>query len=993
MTRSLLSLLVAASLPLLPAELPSSWATWLSLDFENTEFFSPEQSAERGRIGDSTWRNLKEPGRIVKFDDAHSQVLQVKRGPVGGYAMLFCGVKPIPAGCDYTVACDLNMGQGGSIYVGIHGAKPIGAIMPTGGGLLKVQHNGNWKLTEILLPTDWFHAEMAFKPAQGTYDVHITLPDGTVHTAADNGMATIAPVTLIHAGNIPPVGNKGCVDNLVVIYSRLISAEGREDVAHAKDAEVIVTAGDNKPLALPFTFTKEVGDVFLSVDLKQLADISSIAFFGSDGLRGRATGTNAGGQRVQLVTPVQCVKTGKGIQADFEHSIYDKLKLSVSGEPGMVLKGFAVYRHQISRNLQDKAFTKKVEGDFELPVYEGDGIAELHLFNRTNAPVAVTVALTERTSGKAVREAQALVLQPGKSIVPIPLEALPAGEYFAIVREKSERGAGGQLKRLLRRQLTAETPAAEVTPFSGEKMFFPDMHYLEKADGVTFRQGVAKACQVSRSKMTPDAVMQHGETIYLHDGKVCIGFFTTDGGMRDATRKRYLATAAPDALTQWEIQPVPKAFKHPAPPSDVMHQNRTRNIDNQPKPDAKGNLTYRYYDPATDGPVKLMQVEVMYIPMARPNTMGYRPPPRIDGRELPSRTTWLVWHKEPGLSLVLGGKPFLADGYPGDFEEGKESNDNFVSGGQFFSEDGKTLFYTRGCLLRRYPPFQIPYENFVNFGRFLTVFSTTDGFHFKRTRISLPEKGDPVGTQHYGGSMYLLPRGNGLRIGYFMRYFIDEQRYGIDLNYSYDGLCWKRFPGRDIFVDNGPLGSWNAGTMHLSRFAVNVDGKTVHLLNWCSSGYHFYPGMDTEDSRARMTAEEARKRFQPRQVEKWPFFQQLGSYEKLAEDIRNSRINVGVMVMRQDGFFRAEAGDSPAEIVTKKVTASGKLGVNIQIAEGGQATVELLDAADRPIAGYRKTFGALDAIDEPVFDKLPAGRFKVKLIMQNATLYTLNFNR
>ena len=992
MKRILLGLLLAAFLPLFSTELPPSWATWLSLDFENGEFFSPEKSAERGRIGDSSWRQLREPGRIVKFDDAHGQALQVERGEVGGYAALMCGVKPVPEGCDYTVACDLNLGQGGSIYFSVYGEKAIGGIWPTGGGMLKVQHNGNWKLTDILLPTAWFHVEMAFRPAQGTYDVRVTLPDGTVQTVADNGMAGVEPLKLIHAGNIPPVGNKGCVDNVVVTYNRLTETSGREDVAHAKDASVVITTGDNKPLTLPFTYTEEITDVFISVDFKQLADIDSIAFFGSDGLRGRAAGTNAGGQRVQLATPVKFVKTGKGIQADFEHSIYDRLKMSVTGEPGMVLEGFAVYRHQVGRNLQDKAFAEKVEGDFELPVYEGDAPAELHLFNRTEAPVEVKVSLVERTSGKVVREAQAMTLQPGKNVIPVELAQLAAGEYFAVVVEQTGQGDGGQLKRLLRRQCTVETPAADITPFTGEKMYFPDMHYLDKAEGVTFRQGTAEAFQVSRSKMTPDAVMQHGETIYLHDGKICIGFFTTDGGMRDVSRKRYLATADPSDLTKWDIQPVPKDFQHPEEASNVMHMNRTRGIDNAAKPDAQGNITYRYYDPATDGPVKVTQLEFKYIRTAQPGTMGYAPPPKVEGRELPKRTTWVVWNKEPGLAIIMDRKPFLADGYPGDFEEGKESNDNFVTGGQFFSDDGKTAFYMRGCLLRRYPPFQIPYENFVNFGRFLTVFSTTDGIHFKRVRISLPEKGDPVGTQHYGGNVFLLPRGNGLRIGYFARYFIDEQRYGIDLNYSYDALCWRRFPGRNIFVDNGPLGSWNAGTMHTSRFGVNVDGKTVHLVNWCSSGYHFYPGMDTEDSRANMTAEEARRRYEPRQIEKWPIFKQLGSYEKLAEDIRNSRINVGVMVMRQDGFFCAEAADSPAEIVTKKVTATGKLGINIQIADGGQAVVELQDADGKPIDGFRKELGSIDAIDAPVFDTLPSGPFRVKLTLKKATLYTLNFN-
>lgn len=959
------------------------------LNFENKDFFAPDKITERGLIGKTRWRQMVAPGCKIRVfpDKKYNQVLELTRPASTGRTLILNSTRKVAENCDYTISADFFMPAGNSMYLSARGDKGVqlGGVQPAGGNHLRIMHQGNWKMSGFIIPPDtWCHIEMKFSPVNETYTVTVTLQDGTMKTFADNIMKSPEALKDMLLGINPPAGTQGIVDNITVVHNKLVSTAGRSDLS--ANAEITASV-DNQKVSLPYKFDKN-SDINIVVDIDNPVESSSLEVTGSAGLRCRANALNIGGQRVVLATPIKFIRKDTGFQTDFAPSIYQRITFNISGNAGDVVEKIAVYSKPAgSQNSANLQFASKLQAELELPVFQNETPISMRMINLTDKNMDVKLAVKERYSGKIIHPERTVSLSPGKNDIAISADGLKSGEYFVEITESGNAPVKGMLRRLLRRQIIQEPPVADITGFTGEKLYFADKHFLESTDNVNFKQGKAEGFQVSKDNLDPDSIMQHGETIYMRDGKICIGFFSVNGKMAAASKKRYLATADPSDLSKWEIKPVEKDFVHPQKAANDMHRNRAQ-LDNAPKTDANGNVTYRYYDPTKDGKIKINQVEIKSIGFARPGDFNYAAVPKINGTPLPPRTTWVIWHKEPGLSLVVGKEPLLADGYPGDFETGKESNDNML--GQYFSDDSKQLFYARGCLLRRYEPFNVPYENFVRFDRILTVFKTTDGINFERIRISLPENGDPAATQHYGGYVFQLPQGNGLRIGYLLRYFVVDQRYGIDLNYSYDGFVWKRFPGQKLFLDNGPMGSWNAGSMHLSRYAVNAGDKTIHLINWATSSYHFYSDGEGMAGYHKATTESVKKRLQPRQIEKWPFFK---SYEHLAEDIRNTRINVGVMVLRKDGFFYAEAKDAEGRIVTRKFTADGSLSANAIIADNGEIKISLLNIDNSPIAGFEKTLTAADSTNIPVFSELPDQPFKIMISMRNASLYTLNFNK
>lgn len=112
------------------------------------------------------------------------------------------------------------------------------------------------------------------------------------------------------------------------------------------------------------------------------------------------------------------------------------------------------------------------------------------------------------------------------------------------------------------------------------------------------------------------------------------------------------------------------------------------------------------------------------------------------------------------------------------------------------------------------------------------------------------------------------------------------------------------------------------------------------------------------------------------------------------EDVHNA---VCLAVLRRDGFVSLDAGADGGNLLTKPLAlADGQLFLNID-APTGVATVELLDEAGQPLAGYAGADAAVvtgDAVRLPVRWKsgraLPAGRpVRLKIALRQARLYAL----
>ena len=953
-------------------------------NFENSTYFNPEKISERNHSGRDRWRRLgKNYGHeIVVFPESkYHQSLKITRLEKLTTA-LFYGRTPLPDGHDYTVGFDIYLESNDGLFINAQASdgKAIGGVTTIGGAPLKVLNDGQWRLSEIIVPEGWSRVEMDFSPNDETYKVRLIAQDKSVQTDGNDSMGSTENLKEVMVGTVHPTGRKAVIDNLRVDYARVSSIKSRRNVTNSADLFFQKKKIDKFPIQISENRAE------LVIELPVPADVSSLRIVSNSQMEINAGGVNIGGQMVPLAGNKDFIRNENSYQADFTPGNYNKVTISIEVDAEAEIQGVELYEtNAYSQVGADKRFADLLCGDFDLPVYADNAPANLCLTNKGTDELPVKLELRERNSNQLVMNFPVKILTPGENQIEIPIDKLPNGEFFAELFESGQQPVKGRLRRLLRRQAVAETPPPEIINLSGQKLFFPDAYYLDSVQNLRFRQGHAKAWQVSRSHMTPDAVMQHGEGIYMQNGKICAVFFTLNGKFQDSSKKQYLAIADPDDLSKWEIQALPANYRHPTPCA-AMH-GEVAVTDNKPKPDASGKIEYRFYDPDRDGKVQVNQVEIKYIRFSPPGTMGYSQAPVVDDFSLPQRTTWAIWHKEPGLSLVLTRQPFLIDGYPGDFENGNESNDNFV--GQYFSDDGKTLFYARGRLIRRYDQFNVPYENFKWMIRLITVFKTSDGINWTKTFMALPERNEPIGTQHYGGAVFRIPHGLGLRVAFVYRYYAHEQRYGLDLNYSHDGFVWKRFPDEKLWLDNGPPGSWNAGSIHISRHGVDTGDQIVQMLNWCSSGYHFYPGPRGYEGFTSETAESVKRRFEPLQVKKWPLFKHFGSYEKMAEDIRALHINAGVMSFRKDGFFCLEADDQPGNFITMPITASGKLTVNARVGESGYLRINLLDVSGTNLPGSECEINHGDFIDEVQTLTLPATPFKIAVEMKDCRLYTL----
>jgi hypothetical protein len=83
------------------------------------------------------------------------------------------------------------------------------------------------------------------------------------------------------------------------------------------------------------------------------------------------------------------------------------------------------------------------------------------------------------------------------------------------------------------------------------------------------------------------------------------------------------------------------------------------------------------------------------------------------------------------------------------------------------------------------------------------------------------------------------------------------------------------------------------------------------------------------------------------------------------------------------------AGNAPGAFTTRPLSATGKLAANLRVLPGGKATFALLAPDGRTIA--ERTLASCDDVALPLFDRLPAGSFRIHAELQNAQLFSLRF--
>ena len=908
-------------------------------------------------------------------------------------------------GYDFTFECKVRCttGDGIVLHMNKEGAGKVfaGILLQAEAKPSGYTAEGGWMVDKTLpaVPAgQWFTCRVNFNASERFYTIDIVTPDGKVAAGELPYPLLVDGVCdRVHFINILPVGCHSYVDDVVVtqadepavgnrtllnpkasspdaaLAALLAGQEGASYAAKPGQSAVIEFAPEADVNAL--ILKAAGGDALPQVTVKALNLLGHWVDLGS--------GLSADAQGFLIVPPTQKIT-----------------KLTLDFAAPVALAACRLYSPLSAGQGQlDMDFAKIVDAEYRLPVYDlqydGHENAQLTFVNHTEAAIPVIVTMQERGSGQDYGTPREVLLPPGKSDIIYDLNGMPNGEYITRIIDNRDPDAQkhGTLERLLRLRTSppcTETPWKEVT---GQKIFFPDGFYLAAQENVDFVPGVAeKHLAVHGVPGEDDKWVYYADDIFIDkDGRIRINYHTQNRLWQTASTKSFNAVALDDTLDKWESSEGTVSVPPQKRPMDSKLPDAAK-PDWQPKPGPDGKIAYHFYDAEKDGPVKLNQVNLDMISPSAPGTAGYK---KYEwGVMKPAACTiWPVWYKAPGEAVILSRTP-LVDTFPpsGALEPPNSGSD--LGFGQWLSDDGKTLYMGHGRHLIRYMPYIARYDNLWDRARIVAVWRTTDGLHWEQNYVAPPSDNKPYADQSYGGLHFNVPDGAGLRIAFFDRYSAYYQQISWELIYSWDSFRWTRYQDKPQFLPNGPLGDFFHGGGYVGNKAIEKDGKFYQLMSWVNDHYHFQSEIvhGSNPTAKGFTADYMRRRYEPRHLEEWPFFQKHfgGSWEKLAQHTQNATSGFGVIVYRKDGYFAATAGDAPARLVTTSFTAQGGLKANAAVDNGGWLEVRLLQGG-QPVEGYAKRLEACDDVAIPLFDTLPKGEFQVEITMKNARLYTLQF--
>ncbi len=634
-------------------------------------------------------------------------------------------------------------------------------------------------------------------------------------------------------------------------------------------------------------------------------------------------------------------------------------------------------------------FNQALSGDFRLPVYRSQPVAELKLTGMPwLQPTEVKLTVTPENGGAAIEERK-LNVKAGEHRVEFDLAKYPDGRYLVTLAPVDPASPlKGDLKRMLRidRGKPAELPAEPVA-VAGRKIFpVDDFHFAER-NGVKVDVVPAEVTRVTTPLLGPGrSVQQSRGSANLNcdaDGNFVVFF---SDALRSGKDRKYHFAFSKD-LKNWQIadqsptgkpnRPMPSPFA-PPPPAVPKWGVKTK------LEDAK----VLFYDRERDGVPPLAEIRMQWFPPFVCDAAKYG---------LVKWGTYPVWEKRPGEWLVLTREPLLVDKFEfgsDELETERDSNDNFAP--QFLSDDGKTLFYTRAAKLRRFEPFTIEYDNIRQAHRILRIHYTHDGINWQRRYLTLPEESDHWSYQHYGLHSFRVDKD--FYIGYLHAYHATKQQIYTELIYSRDGLDWRRIPGSTPFIANGPVGSWNFGMIFTEETPLERDGKFHQVLGSVYHHLHFYDS--GKDDLSYLNGEFLRRGFGGRKLaEEWPYFKEIGGWDGLAKDMLNANDAIGLAVFRKDGWLAVRGGPE-ARLLSRVLVAPGnQLEVN---AKTGAAPlkVEVLTAGGKEIAGYCGDNAAGFSGDGTAaglkwsggkLKTLPSSPFRLRISMPDAELYSLKF--
>ncbi|NMA43929.1 MAG: hypothetical protein GX946_11205 [Oligosphaeraceae bacterium] len=954
-------------------------------------------------------------GFLVEKDTDGNGYLSVNRDPEVGSRSLRLGRRyNIMDFFDFTMTarCRMHKSPGAYIWFTSPDGKPRGGISFNyrTRHILGYDADMNWQDTKIALPAaeEWFDFKVEFHEAEKTYNCIITTADGKVQTSQRFPYLHHKGIRHLEIGNVPPAGTGMDFDDIRIAYADKMNLENRlvgcEGAIITCNGEAIEHSGGvlATPLevTLPATFDiqfagkKALNSVY--VQIAKHFQFVKIEVIGSD----------AAGSGENRLAAGHIAKEHVRYQNNFVINDFIRAKVILTGSGSVVLEKLCFAgAPQASVSEKGAAFRKNIYGEFRSAVWQLQNEAHLHLFNdradKQSHPVSVTVV--ERFSQKEALSKQELTLKPGKNVVDFPLGGLSNGDYVVTISDASGESQG-KFQRLIRLyRKFDEAPAPEsLGVVTGQKLFFPDGHWLEKFDNLTFSTCQAQQIPVVLTTGSDEDFAKYGHDISMgSDGKIRVDYFTLNRNWDADSQKWYRATTDDIASGKWEIQALEKMPQRDGISSYIGEAApEVARGDWEAKVSPGGREVYKIYDPTVDGPVNLRQMRVRYSGAVANNTLMWKGNSLDWGviKAVP-RAWYKVWRRGLNDTLILDTKPLLTDkpSY-GDFEEPDTTHDNFC--GQWLSNDGETLYFCHARWLLPNAPYHTPRYDNMNGLRILYIWRSTDGIHFEPSAFVPPDESDSHDYQHYGATVLRLAKSNGMFIGFVQRYRSDSQQIDSVLTYSWDGGAWHR-PQGPAFLKNGEPDEFNCANVNISSGmgkqhphirVINIGKESYFVLEGCSNYYHlqaaqlvaFIPDLSK-------LSVPFLKKAQP-YLEEWPIFKQLGGYDGFIAHCRKAGKNIAIAKYRRDGYFVAKTEGKAATMITRPLKASGSLVANIKIAANGKCKIELLDTNNKPIPGYIIVLAAgYDEIDGCIFDALPDTPFKVRLTMTNTELYTLNF--
>ena len=1022
------------------ASLPSAGAedlVYLDQSFDNTACLKPGLLKDSGQPDQSSggWSGQNDEAFAVVSSPCRSKphALKIARVNTLKRVVLFRNA-PFPAKRNYKVSFWCRTNNAGSMALFLHSSRTARGNATAGVSLLSrgrlrvydpaLPGRNKWVLTGQRAPLEtWFRCQLRFDVFQKFYWLDVTTEAGKTTTSEAFPIVATQPIMALQFLNVPPPGNGVVIDDVKVTYESTTASTVSNRQDYAPEATL-----SNSKLHAVNDQNREAGVMLrgrtaqLHMELKTNSPVSMVRIYsgrrdGSSKLAAcQVHGLNASGQVPQLVSleaSKRDDRRGDYVEYEFSPEVLTSLDFELHAQPkaaGIFVREIGVYSPVIlPASILNARFSRQVYGEFRLPVYEDQEVARLHLFNRCEDGNAhrIGLTLTERFTGKAIEPLRQLTLPHGETRIPFKLRDLPNGSYIATVEDYSGGNVTGnraRFRRLLRLQHRVPFKKQASYRMTGKKMLFPDDHYLAHVRNLRFRACSGEVIQAVKPTLKSADFTQVGSRIYFDEHHRLNVMFRrlNRGWMREKKTRYFIATAADPKLTAWTSQPVSKIPAIPdqgrppwdEPPPETKPDWRAKRIGRSP-------VKLRFYDRARDGKVKLNQVAMRRITRARAGSVMRRTDLDWSAIKPLRGSTWPVWFKARGVGLVLRRESLLQDmpSLVGDLEDPKATNDNWA--GQFLSDDGQTLVYIHANVLRRFRPFNAPWDNLAKCSRILTVYRTRDGINYSRSHMALPDETDPPASQHYGGLIRRASGGNGLRLAYLARYLAYTQQIDTVIAYSWDGIHWRRSAGPDVLAANGHHGSWSAGHVWLGSSAVERDGKVYHLIHRLAGVYHFQSEIvntGTDESIKKVTGQWIKDRFGPRFLHHCPLFAKFGSWDRIAEHTRTTGVGVGVLVYRKDGLFCIEAEREEGEFLTLPISATGSLRANAVISKGGFIKIELTDANGQALPDYSSSNAALleagDWLDEGLRfgrqERLPRDPFRIRAKMRDAKLFTLS---